>query len=161
MRNEECGLRKKKYAMRTLRGISLLAGTVIPLCLVSCSGKQFDPGSTARLYGSRASQLFGDGNFPSAVREYQKAYVQAARADLPLLQAQYLFNTGRVWYEAGELDSADLAFKAAHREFTWFKDLENASTAAGFIALVYCRRGMYDSAFVWYQTGRPKELKGN
>jgi tetratricopeptide (TPR) repeat protein len=126
-----------------------------------CSGPKIDPGATARLYGSRGSQLFVEGNLAGAIKEYQKAYVQAARVDLPLLQAQYLFNIGRVWYEAGELDSADQALQAAYREFSYYKDSSNAGVAAGFIALVFCHAGNYDSAFAWYQKGRPKELRKN
>jgi tetratricopeptide (TPR) repeat protein len=94
--------------------------------LLSCSTPKIDPGATARLYGSRALPLFTEGNFTGAIKEYQKAYVHAARADLPIQQAQYLFNIGRVWYEAGELDSADQALQAAYREFSYYKDSTNA-----------------------------------
>jgi tetratricopeptide (TPR) repeat protein len=131
------------------------------LLLFLCSGPKVDPGATARIYGARALQLFAEGNLNGAVKEYQKAYVLAARADLPHLQAQYLFNIGRVWYELDKIDSAHAAFQNAYREFMYYQDMENASTASGFIALSFCKRGMYDSAFVWYQNGRPEELKGN
>jgi tetratricopeptide (TPR) repeat protein len=129
--------------------------------LLSCSTPKIDPGATARLYGSRALPLFTEGNFTGAIKEYQKAYVHAARADLPIQQAQYLFNIGRVWSEAGELDSADQALQAAYREFSYYKDSTNAGTTAGFIALIFCHFGNYDSAFTWYQKGRPKELRKN
>jgi tetratricopeptide (TPR) repeat protein len=144
---------------------ALLPGTVllggITLLLFSCAGNTVDPGANARLYGSRALQLFTEGNLTGAVKEYRKAYMYAASSDLPLQQAHYLFNIGRVWYEAGEFDSADEALQAAYREFTYYKDSANAGTAAGFIALVYCHSGNYDRAFAWYQKGRPTELRKN
>jgi tetratricopeptide (TPR) repeat protein len=125
---------------------ALLPGTVllggITLLLFSCAGNTVDPGANARLYGSRALQLFTEGNLTGAVKDY-------------------LFNIGRVWYEAGEFDSADEALQAAYREFTYYKDSANAGTAAGFIALVYCHSGNYDRAFAWYQKGRPTELRKN
>jgi tetratricopeptide (TPR) repeat protein len=148
--------REGKIRMRNQNNL-IVIGCLVPL-LFSCAPKKVDPGENARLYGSRASQLFTGGNLTGAVKEYQKAYTVAAQADLPLLQAHYLFNIGRVYYETGLLDSAELAFLAAHREFSYYKDSVNAGSAAGFIALVFCRHGMYDSAFAWYRRGRPKEL---
>ncbi|MBN2036339.1 MAG: hypothetical protein JW768_06315 [Chitinispirillaceae bacterium] len=142
-------------------GVAVI-GIIAVFALLSCGGKKVDPGSTARMYGSRASQLFNEGNMTGAIKEYRKAYASAARTDLPLLQARYLFNIGRAWYELGILDSAGEAFGAAYREYSFYNDPRNAGIAAGFMALVYCRSGMYDSAFAWYRTGRPQQLqKGN
>jgi tetratricopeptide (TPR) repeat protein len=141
--------------------VILIISCFLPLVIL-CAGKKVDPGASARMYGARASQLFNEGNLAGAIKEYRKAYAAAARMDLPLLQAQYLFNIGRAWYELGILDSAGTAFEAAYREFNFYKDMHNACIAAGFMALVYCRSGMYDSAFAWYKTGRPQHLqKGN
>ena len=130
------------------------------LLLFNCAGPQKpDPGADARLFGSHASSYFTEGNLLSALAEYKHAYVAAAKVDLPLLQAQYLFNIGRVYYELGVLDSADSAFEAAYRELAFYKDEETGRTVAGFIALVYARQGSYDNAFEWYERGRPQELK--
>jgi tetratricopeptide (TPR) repeat protein len=130
------------------------------LFLFSCAGPQKpDPGTEARKYGSRASAYFTESNLQAALVEYRHAYVAAAKVDLPLLQAQYLFNIGRVYYELGVLDSADTAFQASYRELVFYKDDETGRTVAGFIALVYARQGRYDNAFEWYERGRPQELK--
>jgi tetratricopeptide (TPR) repeat protein len=128
---------------------------------LSCYAPKVDPGATARSYGSRAAQLFTEGNCIGAIKEYQKAYIHAARADMPLQQAQYLFNIGRVWYELDNTDSADIAFRAAYREFMYYQDSASASSSAGFISLTFCKRGKYDSAMSWYKRGRPKDLKSN
>jgi tetratricopeptide (TPR) repeat protein len=143
------------------RKIPVCAGIAALISLLfACAGPQKpDPGSDARLYGSHASSCFTGGNFQAALSEYRRAYVAAAKVDLPLLQAQYLFNIGRVYYELGALDSADSAFQASYREHIFYKDDETSRTVAGFIALVSARQGRYDNAFEWYERGRPQELK--
>ncbi len=133
----------------------------LPL-LISCGGAgRPDPGEAARMYGARASVNFTSGNLLGALAEYRKAYVAAARVDLPIEQAQCLFNIGRVNYELGRLDSARDAFSAAYRDFTYYRDPEGAASAAGFIALVNVQAARYDSAFAWYERGRPNRLSGN
>ena len=119
------------------------------------------PGEAARLYGARASVDFTSGNLLGALAEYRKAYTAAARVDLPLEQAQCLFNIGRVNYELGRLDSAGQAFSAAYRDFNYYRDPGEAAFAAGFIALVNLQASKYDSAFAWYERGRPKVFSGN
>lgn len=133
----------------------------ITVLLLGCIGPHKpDPGDLARRYGSLASADFTEGNLAVALAEYKHAYVAAAKVDLPLKQAQYLFNIGRVYYELGLLDSADTAFRASYRELVFYKDDETGRTVAGFIALVYARQGRYDNAFEWYERGRPQILKG-
>jgi tetratricopeptide (TPR) repeat protein len=135
-------------------------GILMVFLLLTCGGPpKPDPGDGARGYGSRASAFFTEGNLLGALADYKHAYVAAAKVDLPLQQAQYLFNVGRVYYELGLLDSADTAFQASYREMNFYHDEENARTVAGFIALLYARRGLYDNAFTWYERGRPQVLK--
>lgn len=142
---------KKKKIMFSVCIVSLM---------LSCGGPQKpDPGADARIYGSRASAYFTEGNLQGALAEYKHAYVAAAKVDLPLQQAQYLFNLGRVYYELGLLDSADTAFQASYRELVFYKDDETSRTVAGFIALVYARKDRYDNAYEWYERGRPQILK--
>jgi tetratricopeptide (TPR) repeat protein len=142
-------------AKRTCGTLLVFAAAI----LCACGGpKKPDPGAGARLFGARASQAFAQGNLAGALSDYKKAYVAAARADLPQQQAQYLFNIGRVYYEMGVLDSAEAMFENARREFVFCRDPGNAAFAAGFMALAYCHRGMYKNAFEWYQRGRPEKL---
>lgn len=143
------------------RKIQVCAGmAAVVVLFLNCAGPQKpDPGADARLFGSHASSYFIQGNLLPALTEYKHAYVAAAKVDLPLLQAQYLFNIGRVYFELGVLDSADSAFQASYRELVFYKDEETGRTVAGFIALVYARQGRYDDAFAWYERGRPQELK--
>jgi tetratricopeptide (TPR) repeat protein len=130
------------------------------LTLLGCGGaKRPDPAAASKIYGSRASAAFAEGNLSGALAGYKKAYVAAARADVPLHQAQCLFNVGRVYYELGYLDSAEQAFGAAQRDFVFYRDDANSRMAAGFLALVGCQRGMYDQAYSWYEKGRPEVLK--
>jgi len=130
--------------------------------LFACGGRyRPGPGEAARVYGARAAADFTIGNMPGALAEYRKAYAAAARMDLPAEQAQCLFNTGRVWYELGMLDSARAAFSAAWRDFLYYHDSARAAWAAGFIALVNAKAGNYDSAFAWYGRGRPEKLRGS
>jgi tetratricopeptide (TPR) repeat protein len=139
----------------------LIAGSIAVL-LISCGGaNRLDPGEAARRYGGQASADFTSGNLLGALAEYRKAYASAARMDLPTEQAQCLFNVGRVYYELGRLDSADVAFSTAYRDFTYYHDAERAAWAAGFIALVKAQAGAYGSAFSWYERGRPKNLRGS
>jgi tetratricopeptide (TPR) repeat protein len=140
---------------------SLIAGGIAML-LISCGGRyRPDPGGPARMYGARAAIDFANGNLLGALAEYRKAYAAAARMDLPVEQAQCLFNTGRVWYELGMLDSAREAFSAAWRDFLYYHDPARAAWAAGFISLVNAQAGNYDSAFAWYGRGRPEKLRGS
>ena len=94
------------------RTLLFLAGmTFIP---TSCGGPgNPDPGRLSRMHGARGASEFTISNLAGALDEYRKAYAAAARADLPLQEAQCLFNTGRVYYELGFLDSAAAAFSAA------------------------------------------------
>jgi tetratricopeptide (TPR) repeat protein len=138
----------------------IIFGCYATLLFLGCGGpRNPDPGDDARLYGARGSVYFTDGNLKGALLEYKHAYVAAARIDLPLQQAQYLFNIGRVYCELGLLDSADTAFQASYREFVFYRDNETARTTAGFVALVNARRGLYDKAFEWYERGRPATLR--
>ena len=135
--------------------IGLLTAT-----LLGCGGaKRPDPAAASKMHGSRASAAFTEGNLAGALAEYKKAYVAAARADVPLQQAQCLFNVGRVYYELGYLDSAEQAFGTAQHDFVFYHDDANGRMAAGFLALVYCQSGMYDQAYSWYEKGRPSVLK--
>jgi tetratricopeptide (TPR) repeat protein len=144
---------KKKY--------TLILGSIAVL-LVSCGGtRRSDPGEPSRMYGARAATDFTMGNMLGALAEYRKAYAAAARMDLPLEQAQCLFNAGRVWYELGVLDSAQTAFSSAYSDFIYYHDSARAAWAAGFIALVHAQANRYDSAFAWYGRGRPNKLGGN
>lgn len=146
---------------KTKKTLTLILGTVAVL-LVSCGGaRRPDPGESSRLYGARAASNFTTGNMLGALAEYRKAYAAAARMDLPVEQAQCLFNAGRVWYELGRLDSAGDAFSAAYRDFSYYHDSARAARAAGFIALVNVQENKYDSAFAWYGRGRPENLSGS
>jgi tetratricopeptide (TPR) repeat protein len=141
---------------------ALIVGSIAFL-LISCGGTgKPDPGEVSRIFGARGSSEFTSGNLLGALAEYRKAYTAAARADLPLQQAQCLFNIGRVHYELGRLDSAETAFLSAYGDFAYYHEPGGrAATAAGFIALVNAYGNKYDSAFAWYGRGRPKNLSGN
>lgn len=141
---------------------NILTLVSIAVLLLSCGGRyRPDPGEPARMYGARAAADFINGNMLGALAEYRKALAAAARMDLPVEQAQCLFNAGRVFYELGRLDSAGTAFSAAYRDFLYYHDSARAAWAAGFIALVNVRAGNYDSAFAWYGRGRPEKLRGS
>jgi|WetSurMetagenome_2_1015567.scaffolds.fasta_scaffold112929_3 tetratricopeptide (TPR) repeat protein len=145
-----------------MKSVRLLIVGSVAFILVSCGGaKKPDPGEVSRLYGARGLIQFTGGNLPGALAEYRKAYTAAAQADLPLQEAQCLFNIGRVYYELGFLDSAETAFLEAYGDFTFYKDKDRAATAAGFIALVNAQGNRFDSAFAWYGRGRPGDLSGN
>jgi tetratricopeptide (TPR) repeat protein len=134
----------------------------IPLLFSTCGGSgKADPGEPARMYGAQAAIRFTEGNLLGALAEYRKAYAAAARADLPLEQAQCMFNIGRVNYELGRFDSAGEAFSAAWGDYTYFRDTMRAAWAAGFIALVNAQSDRYDSAIVWYGRGRPENFRDN
>jgi tetratricopeptide (TPR) repeat protein len=143
------------------RALLLALSACIFINLFCGGAKAPDPGETARMYGSRAATLFTEGNLLGAVAEYGKAYAAAARADLPIEEAQCLFNSGRVWYELDRLDSAAVFFETAYRDFTYYHADEKAAVAAGFIALVNSRLGNGDSAYAWYTRGRPANLDDN
>lgn len=143
-----------------MKKIKNVAGIAMALLLLSCAGpRKPDPGAVAHLHGSHALSYFTEGNLQRAIEEYKQAYAAAAKVDLPLLQAQYLFNIGRVYYELGALDSADSAFRSSYHDLVFYKDDVTGRTVAGFIALVCARQGRYDNAFEWYERGRPQELK--
>jgi tetratricopeptide (TPR) repeat protein len=145
-----------------MKSLKTLIVGCIALLLISCGGAgRPDPGEVSRMYGARGSTEFTGGDLLGALAEYRKAYTAAARADLPLQEAQCLFNIGRVYYELGFLDSAETSFLAAYGDFTWYHDTGRAATAAGFIALANAQGGRYDSAFAWYGRGRPNRLSGN
>jgi tetratricopeptide (TPR) repeat protein len=152
--------KEEKNRIRTMRNSNAIFLGLTAAILLGCGGtKQPDPAATAKIYGSRASAAFNDGNLSGALADYKRAYVAAARADVPRYQAQCLFNVGRVYYELGYPDSAEQAFGAAQRDFVFYGDDASARMAAGFLALVLCQRGMYDQAFSWYEKGRPAVLK--
>jgi tetratricopeptide (TPR) repeat protein len=153
------GINSDKKRMK--KTVEVIVGS-IALLLVSCGGTgKPDPGETSRMYGARAAINFTNGNLLGALAEYRKAYGAAARMDLPVEQAQCLFNAGRVYYELGLLDSAESAFSTAHRDFLYYHDSGRAARAAGFISIVNAQAGRYDSAYAWYGRGRPKDLRGS
>ncbi|MCU0609859.1 MAG: hypothetical protein MUF22_08860 [Chitinispirillaceae bacterium] len=139
----------------------LIAVVIVLMSIISCGGsRRPDPGAFARIYGSRAAAKLADGNLLGAVTTYQKAAEAAARADLPLLEARYRYNTGRVWHELGMSDSAEQVLRESYRDFIYYRDSSDAALAAGMISLINAEQARYDSAFAWYGRGRPATLKG-
>ncbi|MBN2189120.1 MAG: tetratricopeptide repeat protein [Chitinispirillaceae bacterium] len=151
----------REPAITMMKKGTLIAGS-IALLVISCGGaRRLDPGEPSRWYGALAAAKFTEGNLNGALAEYRKALAAASRADLPAVQAKYLFNIGRVNYELGRIDSAENAFSAAYADFRFYRDTARAARAAGYLALVNVLKGRYDSAAAWYGRGRPAELRGN
>lgn len=96
---------------------------VIIIIFCSCSNRHVSMQSqTAHIYGKRAYERFNNCDFHNALVNYHKAFANAGISDEPLLQAQYLFNIGRVFFEMELFDSAEQYFSACIHEYHYYQD---------------------------------------
>ncbi len=122
--------------------------------LITVSGcgsiKSFLKKDNPAIYGSRGYKCFINTDFEGALTNYQEACKLASKKS-PQLQANYWFNIGRIYYEMGKNDSALIYLRKSNKALLMYGDTAEASMSAGYIALLYVKRGLPDIAYRIYE----------
>jgi tetratricopeptide (TPR) repeat protein len=116
------------------------------LCVLCASRQVPIPDRTVASYGQNAALHFKNGEFTSALRLYGQARSEAMRLDIPQLEARYLFNIGRIFFECNRFDSALNYFSASRSVYQKEKSIAEAATAGVYEALSKAYLGNIDSA---------------
>ncbi|MFP4163229.1 MAG: hypothetical protein ACLFVE_04550 [Chitinispirillaceae bacterium] len=105
-------------------------------------------------YGIRAYRYFLEGDFVKSIQLYKRGYVHARRADDVSKAAQYLFNTGRVFYEMGFNDSAEVYLSRSYEDMLYYRDSVPASRAAALLSVCEAGRGDKEKSSGWFEKTR-------
>lgn len=120
---------------------------VLLLPLLGCAPKTVSlHAQSAHSYGNRAFNSFISGDFIAALTNYGKAFTYAGYSDDPVLQAQYLFNIGRIYFEMDQYDSANRYFSASLQEYIFYHDSSGEAAVTAWKAMSYSFSGKHDSA---------------
>jgi len=141
--------------------------SIAPFCIILCAALLQFSGCTNRTtkgydqptYGGQGYKHFCEGDFRAALDDYRTAYIYAGKFDRIVAQTGYLFNTGRVYYEMGEIDSCISVMKSAWENYEKLIDTTDASAAAGFITLCFATKNISDSAWSWYEKGHSQSVE--
>ncbi len=129
---------------------SLLVFCLAMLVLAGCAPNARKRGpQNWDTYGVRGYRCFLEGDFLKALNLYRTGYVAARRSDEIHKTSQYLFNTARVFFELGQLDSAANWFGKAHEEMLYYKDSVSAARAAVFLSLCFAKSARAGEANTW------------
>lgn len=127
------------------RRVILFAALV--LLTVACASRKVTlPDRAVESYGQAAAQRFNNGEFNAALRLYIKARDEAARLDIPSLEARYLFNIGRLLYECSAFDSAQVYFAQGGTLYREEQEPGASAVALLFESLCFAYTGKNDTA---------------
>ena len=102
------------------------------------------------IYGSRGYKCFINTDLEKALINYREACKLASKKT-PQLQAGYWLNIGRIYYELGKNDSALTYLRKSNNAFLKYGDTAQASMSAGYLALLYVKKGLADIAYRIYE----------
>lgn len=129
------------------------------LLIAGCASTAKEISRNWDTYGIRAYRYFLDGDLAKSVQLYKRGFVCARRADDVLKAAHYLFNTGRVFYELGMVDSAVSYLNRSYEEMLYYGDSVSASRAAAMLSLCEASRGDEAHSSSWFR--KTESLRGD